>query len=48
MKKLNDEELRGVNGGISALMVVGIGTIITFLSGIVVGIAKPSKCHIGG
>ena len=45
MKKLNDSELKKVEGGMTAWMAVGIGLMVAFVSGVLDGIARPMKCH---
>lgn len=45
MKKIEDNELTNINGGISGWFVAGVGLIVTFIAGVVDGIARPSKCH---
>ena len=45
MKKLNDQELCLVNGGFSSLAVAGICVAVTFIAGVIDGIARPKKCH---
>ena len=45
MKKLEDEELQEINGGMSVAAVIGIGIAITFVAGILDGIARPHKCR---
>lgn len=45
MKKLKDEDLKKVNGGISAWAVAGIGALVVFLAGVFDGIARPEKCR---
>ena len=45
MKRLNDLELKKVEGGITAWALVGIGIAITFVAGIFDGIARPHKCR---
>ncbi len=45
MKKLKDEDLKEVNGGISGWAVAGICIIVTFVAGIIDGIARPEKCR---
>ena len=45
MKKLNDNELSGINGGVSGWVIVGIGLVVTFVAGVIDGIARPKKCH---
>lgn len=45
MKKLKDDELKSINGGISAWVIAGIGALITFIAGVIDGIARPEKCR---
>ena len=45
MKKLNDLELQNVNGGMTAWAAIGIGMIVTFIAGVLDGLARPLKCH---
>ena len=45
MKKIKDQELSKINGGFSGWLVAGIGIVVTFVAGIVDGIARPKKCH---
>ncbi len=45
IQKVNDLELEKINGGFSTLAVVGISVAITFIAGIIDGIARPKKCH---
>lgn len=45
MRKIEDEELKQVNGGISAWVIAGIGVVVTFVAGIIDGIARPKPCH---
>ena len=46
MKKLNENELKNVNGGISKLAIVGIvGAAITFIVGVIDGYVRPTKCN---
>ena len=45
MKKLKDEELKEVHGGISGWAIAGISLIVTFLAGVIDGIARPEKCR---
>lgn len=45
MKKLNDEELTQINGGFSGWVVAGISILVTFVAGIIDGIARPRKCN---
>ncbi len=45
MKKINEKELMKINGGFSGWVVAGIGILITFIAGVVDGLARPKKCH---
>ena len=45
MKKVEDIELNKVDGGFSGWALAGIGILVTFVAGIVDGIARPKKCH---
>ena len=46
MNKLdNNETKKIIGGGISILGALGIGTLVTFLAGIIDGFARPLKCH---
>ncbi len=45
MKKLNELELKKIEGGITAWAAVGIGLAITFIAGVLDGIARPIKCN---
>ncbi len=46
MKKLNNEEMKYVSGGgISILGFFGIGSLVTFLAGVIDGFARPLKCN---
>jgi len=45
MRKLNDEDLKEINGGISGWAIAGICLAITFIAGILDGIARPEKCR---
>ena len=46
MKTLKIEEMKNITGGgITAWGAIGIGTLITFLAGVIDGIARPFKCH---
>ena len=46
MKKLEIEETKQIiGGGISFWGAVGIGTIVTFLAGIIDGFARPLRCR---
>ena len=45
MKKLQDEDLKNINGGMSAWAIAGISVLVTFFAGIIDGIARPVKCR---
>ena len=45
MKEVENKDLKNLNGGISVWAVVGIGSLITFVSGIIDGIARPFNCR---
>lgn len=45
MTKIKEEELKRINGGISGWAVIGICALVTFLAGVVDGIARPLKCN---
>ena len=45
MKKLNDLELKKVEGGMSGWAIMGISIAVAFVAGIIDGIARPIKCH---
>ena len=45
MRKLSEQELVKINGGISGWAIAGIGIIVTFVAGIFDGIARPIKCR---
>ena len=45
MKKLDTKELKQIKAGISGWAVAGIAAGITFLIGILDGIARPFKCR---
>jgi len=45
MKKINDRELSTLNGGFSGWAVAGISILVTFVAGVIDGIARPKKCH---
>jgi len=45
MKKVDDLELKKVEGGLTAWAAIGIGLVVTFVAGIIDGIARPLKCH---
>lgn len=45
MKNLTKEEMKNINGGISVMGFFGIGSLITFLAGVIDGFARPLKCN---
>lgn len=45
MKKLDENKLANIKGGISGWGVLGIGALVAFLSGLLDGIARPSRCN---
>ena len=45
MKKLKDLELCEINGGMTAWAAIGIGLVVTFIAGVLDGIARPLKCQ---
>ena len=45
MKKLNDEELKNISGGITGWAIAGISLLVTFVAGVIDGIARPEKCR---
>ncbi len=45
MKALNEKELKEINGGWSLTSILGIGSIFTFLIGIVDGYLRPLSCR---
>ncbi len=45
MKTLNEKELKEINGGWSLTSILGIGSIFTFLIGIVDGYLRPLGCR---
>lgn len=45
MKEIQKENLENIKGGISAWGALGIGALITFIAGIIDGIARPSRCN---
>ena len=45
MNVLKDKELKDINGGFSGWAVAGISILVTFVAGVIDGIARPKKCH---
>ncbi len=47
MKKLTEEEMKKVEGGISVWIGVGIAALTVFLAGFLDGIVHPKNCEGG-
>ena len=45
MQKISDTALKDINGGFSGWALAGIGLLITFVAGVVDGIARPKGCN---
>ena len=45
MNKISDSELSKINGGFSGWAIAGISLLVTFLAGVIDGIARPKKCR---
>ena len=46
MKNIKEKELENIKGGaISGWGILGIGALVAFLSGVLDGIARPSRCN---
>lgn len=46
MKKVDDKELRQIKGGgINWSLIAGIGTVASFLIGVIDGLINPKKCN---
>ena len=45
MVKLNNEELRSVQGGFGAWAIAGIISACVFVIGVIDGITRPLKCN---
>ena len=45
MTKLNEFEMKRIKGGASITAILGIGSLITFIAGIIDGFARPLKCN---
>ena len=45
MKLKNNEMKNIIGGGISILGFFGIGSLVTFLAGVIDGFARPLKCR---
>lgn len=44
MQEINDKELKDINGGFSGWALAGIGLLVTFVAGVIDGIARPKGC----
>ncbi len=44
MKEVKDSELKEINGGFSGWALAGIGLLVTFVAGVIDGIARPRGC----
>ncbi len=47
MKKIDDNELKKVNGGFTGWTLAGITFLAAFFAGVVDGIVKPRSCEEG-
>lgn len=46
MRRIEEKNLENIKGGaISGWGILGIGALVAFLSGVLDGIARPSKCN---
>ena len=45
MTKIDDSELHEINGGFSGWAIAGISLVVTFVAGIIDGIARPKECN---
>ncbi len=43
--KVEDLELKKVEGGMTMWAAIGIGLAVTFVAGIIDGIARPERCR---
>lgn len=44
MKRIKDEEFKNINGGMSGWAIAGISMLVTFIAGVIDGIARPRSC----
>ena len=44
MKRINDEKLKNINGGMSGWAIAGISLLVTFVAGVIDGISRPRSC----
>jgi len=45
VKKIEDAEVCEVNGGFSGWALAGISLLVTFVAGVIDGIARPKNCN---
>ncbi len=45
MKKINNNELKNINGGFSLGLAIAIPGIISLIAGILSGISNPESCN---
>ena len=45
MEKVDEIKLKEINGGFSGWALAGIGLLVTFVAGVIDGIARPKKCN---
>ncbi len=45
MKKLNNNELKNINGGFSIGLAIAIPAVISLIAGVLSGIANPDSCN---
>lgn len=46
MKRLQEQELKQIKGGISPLALLGIAAIVAFLAGVLDGYVHPRRCEV--
>lgn len=45
MRYITEEEMKEVQGGINIGLITAVATAIIFVSGIIAGLANPTKCN---
>lgn len=45
MKKLKEEEMKEINGGVNIFLITAVTTAVVFLSGVIAGIVNPTRCN---
>lgn len=45
MKRLKEEEIKNIKGGVSISTIVGISSFVTLIIGIIDGICRPLPCN---